>query len=93
MAQAMNETKSTDTETLIGYLEKETQFDILKARKGYFRAWDHQLMQEAYPFTVKPKGTAKDKWDFLQVGAAVPGPGESLEILATPKSQNKCRLT
>jgi branched-chain amino acid transport system substrate-binding protein len=93
MAQAMNETKSTDTEKLIGYLEKETQFDILKARKGYFRAWDHQMMQEAYPFSVKPPGQAKDRWDFLKLGTAVPGPYEPLEILATPKSQNKCRLT
>ena len=45
--------------------------DLLKARKGYFRSWDHQLIQEAYPFTVKPKGQAKDKWDFLAFGAAV----------------------
>lgn len=92
VAQAMNETKSTETDTLIAHLEKETRFDLLKARKGYFRSWDHQLMQEAYPFTVKPKGEARDKWDFLQLGAAVPGPNESLEVLATPKSQNKCRL-
>jgi len=60
MAQAMNEAKSTDTERLIAYFEKEAQFDVLKARKAYFRSWDHQLMQEAYPFTVKPKGQAKD---------------------------------
>jgi branched-chain amino acid transport system substrate-binding protein len=56
MAQAMNEAKSTDTDKLIAYFESEAQFDLLKARKGYFRSWDHQLMQEAYPFTVKPKG-------------------------------------
>ena len=74
MAQAMDEAKSTDTEKLIEYFEKETEFDILKARKGYFRSWDHQLMQEAYPFTVKPKGQAKDKWDFLLLGLAVPNP-------------------
>ena len=90
MAQAMNDTKSTDTDKLIAYFEKETQFDILKARKGYFRAWDHQLMQEAYPFTVKPKGKAKDKWDFLVLGAAVPAPNQPLELLAVPKSQNTC---
>ena len=30
------------------------------------------MMQEAYTFTVKPKGQAKDKWDFLQFGPAVP---------------------
>ncbi|MGP0093370.1 MAG: ABC transporter substrate-binding protein [Xanthobacteraceae bacterium] len=90
MAQAMNETKSTDTDSLVGYFEKETKFDILKARKGYFRSWDHQLMQEAYPFTVKPKGQAKDKWDFLALGAAVPGADESLEAIATTKDQNTC---
>ena len=33
MAQAMNETKSTDTDKLIAYFEKETEFDILKARR------------------------------------------------------------
>jgi branched-chain amino acid transport system substrate-binding protein len=90
MAQAMNETKSTDTDQLIGYFEKEAQFDILKARKGYFRSWDHQLMQEAYPFTVKPKGKAKDKWDFLALGPAVPRADESLEVLATKKADNAC---
>lgn len=90
MAQAMKETKSTDTEKLIAYLEKETQFDILKGRKGYFRSWDHQLMQEAYPFTVKPKGQAKDKWDFLELGQAVPGPNELLDILSVTKANNTC---
>jgi branched-chain amino acid transport system substrate-binding protein len=90
MAQAMNETKSTDTDKLIEYFEKGAEFDILKARKGYFRSWDHQLMQEAYPFSVKPKGKAKDKWDFLALGAAVPGANESLEVLAPTKEQNPC---
>lgn len=90
MAQAMNETKSTDTEKLIAYFEKETQFDILKARKGYFRSWDHQLIQEAYPFTVRAKGQAKDKWDFLELGAAIPNANEPLEVINPPKSQNAC---
>ncbi len=90
MAQAMNETKSTDSERLIAYFEKQTEFDILKSRKAYFRSWDHQLMQEAYPFTVKPKGKAKDKWDFLQLGAAVPAANQSLEMLAPTKEQSGC---
>jgi branched-chain amino acid transport system substrate-binding protein len=47
-------------------------------------------MQEAYPFTVKPKGKARDKWDFLVLGAAVPAPNQPLELLAPPKSQNTC---
>ena len=90
MAQAMNDTKSTDTDKLIAYFESEAQFDLLKARKGYFRSWDHQLMQEAYPFTVKPKGQAKDKWDFLKFGEAVPAPNQPLELLAPTKAENTC---
>lgn len=92
MAQAMSETKSTDTDKLIAYLEKETQFDILKGRKGYFRSWDHQLMQEAYPFTVKPKGKAKNQWDTLALGQAIPGAKESLETIALTKEQNPCTM-
>ena len=92
MAQAMNETKSTDTDTLIGYFEKETQFDILKARKAYFRAWDHQLVQEAYTFSPKPKGQAKDKWDLITLGAAVPNANEPMEVLNPTKEQNPCSL-
>jgi branched-chain amino acid transport system substrate-binding protein len=93
MAQAMNETKSTDSEKLIAYFEKETQFDILKGRKGYFRAWDHQLVQEAYPFTVKPKGKAKDQYDFLALGPAVPSANEPLEVINPTKEQNPCSFT
>jgi len=92
MAQAMNETKSTDTDKLIAYFEKETEFDILKARKAHFRAWDHQLMQEAYPFTVRPRGQAKDQWDFIALGTALPGAGEPLESLAPTREQNPCTL-
>jgi branched-chain amino acid transport system substrate-binding protein len=92
MAQAMSETKSTDTDKLIAYFEKEAQFDILKGRKGYFRSWDHQLMQEAYPFTVKAKGKAKDQWDMLELGGAIPEPNESLEVIALTKEQNPCSM-
>jgi branched-chain amino acid transport system substrate-binding protein len=92
MAQAMNETKSTDTDKLIAYLEKEIQFDILKAHKAYFRSWDHQLIQEAYTFSPKPKGQAKDKWDLITLGAAVPEANEPLEVLNPTKEQNPCSL-
>lgn len=92
LAQAMNATKSTDTDKLIAYLESGAQFDLLKARKGYFRAWDHQMMQEAYPFTVKAKGQAKDKYDFLKFGDAVPAPNQPLELLAPTKADNTCKM-
>ena len=93
IAQAMNEIKSTDTEKLIAYFEKQTQFDILKGRKGYFRAWDHQLIQEGYPFTVRAKGQAKDKWDFLALGAAIPNANEPLEVINPTKEQNPCTFS
>lgn len=93
LAQAITATKSTDTDKLIAYFESEAQFDILKARKAYFRSWDHQLMQEAYPFTVKPKGQPrKDKNDFLAFGEAVPGANEPLDKLAPPKSDSTCKM-
>ncbi|HUW38515.1 MAG TPA: ABC transporter substrate-binding protein [Rhodocyclaceae bacterium] len=92
MVQAMNATKSTDTDKLIAYFEKGAQFDVLKARKGWFRSWDHQLMQEMYSLTLKPKGSYKQKWDFLALGPAVPGPSESLEAIATTRQENDCKL-
>ena len=92
LAQAMNATKSADTDKLIAYFESEAQFDILKARKAYFRSWDHQLMQEAYPFTVKAKGQAKDKYDFLKFGEAVPAANQPLDLLATTKAENACNM-
>ena len=49
-------------------------------------------MQEAYPFSVKPKGQAKDKQDFLKFGEAVPGPGQPLELLAPTKAENVCKM-
>lgn len=93
IAQAIAETKSTDSDKLVEYFEKGAQFDILKPRKGYFRAWDHQLMQEMYTVSPKPKGKAKDKWDFIQVGGVLPGSNQSLELLAPTKEENPCTFT
>jgi len=92
MAQAINATKGTDTEKLIAYFESQAEFDLLKARKGYFRSWDHQLIQEAFPFTVKPKGQAKDKWDILAFGAAVPAANQPLESINPSKELNACSM-
>jgi branched-chain amino acid transport system substrate-binding protein len=50
------------------------------------------MMQEAYTFTVKPKGQAKDKWDTLAFGPAVPRPDQPLELLAPTKEQNECKF-
>ena len=62
LLQAMAETKSTEGAKLVAYFEKGATFDILKGRKGSFRDWDHQLLQEMYVVKVK------DKKDEGQVG-------------------------
>lgn len=92
MAQAMTETKSTDSEKLVDYFEKEAKFDILKGRPAYFRSWDHQLVQEAYPFWPKTKDKMKNQWDLMVLGDAVPAKDQSLEVIYPTKQQNPCTL-
>ncbi len=93
VVQAMNETKSTDSNKMIEYFEKGAEIDVLKARKGYFRAWDHQMMQEMYTVTPKPKGKAKDQWDFIALGATLPAANQSLETLAPTREENACTFS
>lgn len=92
VAQAMAETKSTETEALVDYLESGAEFDILKSRKAYFRPWDHQLIQEAYPFTIKDKAEMKDASDLLILGQAVPAADVSMETIYPGKDHNTCQL-
>lgn len=92
LAQAITDTKSTDSAGLIAYFEKQSQFDIMKGRKAYFRSWDHQLVQEAYPFSVKPKEEMKDQWDMLVLGPAVPAANADLETIYPTKEQNPCTM-
>ena len=93
VVQAMNETKSTDSNKMIEYFEKGAEIDVLKARKGYFRAWDHQMMQEMYTVTPKPKGKSKDQWDFIALGATLPAANQSMETLAPTREENACTFT
>lgn len=92
MAQTIRETKSTDTAKFIEYLEKGASFDILKERKGSFRNWDHQLLQEMYVVRVKDKGKMKDKWDIFELVRPVPGANESLELIQPTKEENACTM-
>jgi len=90
--QSISDTKSTDAQALIQYLEKGTSFDILKERKGSFRPWDHQLLQEMYVVKVKEKAQSKDKWDIFDIVRAVPGPKESLEAIQPTQAENPCKM-
>ncbi len=90
LARAMNETKSTDSLKLVEYFEGGAKFDIHKGREGYFRAWDHELMQEMYAITALPPEKIKNQYDIFTSSGPLPGAGESLEVIATTKEENAC---
>jgi branched-chain amino acid transport system substrate-binding protein len=92
VAQSYGELKSTDPQALIQHLEKGTSFDILKERKGMFRPWDHQLLQEMYVVRVKDKAQSKDKWDIFDIVSTVPGAKESLELIQPTQQENPCKM-
>ena len=92
LVQTMAETKSTEGAKWVGYLEKGATFDILKSRKGFFRSWDHQLLQEMYVVRVKDKKGAKDKWDIFDIVEAVPETTEPLELIQPTKQENPCTM-
>jgi len=93
MLQTMAETKGTDANAMIQYLEGGATFDILKERKGSFRNWDHQLLQEMYVVSVKDKAQSKDKWDIFDIVQTVPAAKESLEMIQPTQAENPCKIS
>ena len=87
LAQAMNELKTTDSTKVAEHLEKGAKFDVLKSREGYYRDWDHQLMQQMYTVTFKPEAQVKDKWNLFNLSAPVPAENQSLEIIAPTRGE------
>ena len=79
LAQAMAETAATESDPLVGHLEKGAKFDVMKEREGYFRDWDHQLIMEMYTMTPKQPEEITDQWDIMTIGEAVPAADEPLD--------------
>jgi branched-chain amino acid transport system substrate-binding protein len=92
LAQAMAEIKSTDSTKVAQHMEKGAKFDVLKTREGYYRNWDHQLMQEMYTIKFKPAAQIKDKWNLFTMSPPVPGTNQSLEVIAPTKEDNNCTM-
>ena len=90
VARAIADLGSTDSMKMVEYFEKGIEFDVLKTRPGYFRASDHQLMHEMYAVTALPAGQAKNQWDIFTSSAAVPGPDERLEAIASTPDEARC---
>jgi branched-chain amino acid transport system substrate-binding protein len=85
VAQAMAETKSTESPAIAEHLRKEAKFDVMKEREGYFRAYDNQMVMPMYAIEAKKSADMKDKWDIYKPLGSVPGPSDALEVLAPPK--------
>ncbi|WP_417768208.1 ABC transporter substrate-binding protein [Stappia sp.] len=90
IARSMEETGSTDSADIVKHLESGATFDVLKTREGYFRASDHQFMNEMYGITALPADQVKNQWDIFTSSEAVPGKDESLELIAATGDENAC---
>jgi branched-chain amino acid transport system substrate-binding protein len=91
VAQSFAELKSVDPQKLAEHLRKGAKFDILKSREGYFRAYDNQMVQEMYAVRAKDADKMKDQWDIYDPLGSVPGPSDSLEVLAPPQD-GACKM-
>jgi branched-chain amino acid transport system substrate-binding protein len=90
--QAVAETKATGARAIVEQLEKGSEFDLLKARKGKFRGWDHQLLQEMYVVRVKDRSKARDRWDIFDLVETVPDAKGSLELIQPTQAENPCGM-
>ncbi len=91
-AQAMMETKSIDSVKLVEHFEKGAKFPLMKTREGYFRKSDHQMMHEMYTVQALPVAQIKNQYDIFTSSPPVPGPNESLELIATTAEENECKM-
>lgn len=90
-AKAIEETGGADSKELIQYLESGAEFDIMKSRPAYFRAEDHQLIQEAYAFDVNQD--ADDAHDMLELAGAVPAADQDLTAIYPSTEGLSCKLS
>lgn len=82
LAQTIAKTGGTNTADMITYLESpDSQFEILKQRKGYFKKDTHQLMQEIYAVTALPPAQVKNKWDIFTTSGPIPAGDTPLDVL------------
>jgi branched-chain amino acid transport system substrate-binding protein len=92
VAQAMNETKSTESAKLVEHFDKGAKFDVMKKREAYFRPRDHQIMMEMYAIEALPADQIKNQWDVFKDLGPVPGPNEDLESIAPTAEEAACKM-
>ncbi|MHB1005340.1 MAG: ABC transporter substrate-binding protein [Chloroflexota bacterium] len=89
--EAMKKANSVKGADLVKALEGY-EFDGLKARKIYYREWDHQLVQEMYVLQAKTKDKMKDNWDYFDIVSAAPKPDQPLDAFAGTKETVGCNM-
>jgi branched-chain amino acid transport system substrate-binding protein len=92
VAQAIAETKSTDSLKIVEHFEKEAKFPLMKTRDGYFRKVDHQMMHEMYAVKGIPAAELKNDYDIFTSSPPVPGPNEPLDVIATVGDEIECKM-
>jgi branched-chain amino acid transport system substrate-binding protein len=90
VAKGMAETQGTDSTEIAEYLRSGAEFEILKNRPGYFRAYDNQLVQEMYAVRGKDPAEMADRFDIYEPLGVVPE-GDDLEVLA-PEKDGLCAM-
>jgi branched-chain amino acid transport system substrate-binding protein len=63
---------TTDTETLVRAFENH-RYDAAKTQPGFFRACDHQAVQETYCAEMLPRAKRSDPSEYFRVVSAVGG--------------------
>lgn len=93
MAKAVAEAGDAGGDALVDYLESDgAKFDLMKNRQGYFRASDHQLIQEIYAITALPADEVQNEYDIFTTSEPLPGSDEPLETLAQSVTGGTCSL-
>ena len=87
----MTEIKSADPQKLAEHLRKGAKFDVGKAREGYFRAYDNQMIMEMYAVRAKEAVEDEGPVGHLRPARHGPGPSEDMEVLAPPKD-GTCKM-
>jgi branched-chain amino acid transport system substrate-binding protein len=84
--EAVKRAGTWNYEQVIKQLE-DYQFDGLKNRPIYFRARDHQLIQEVYIVKARD-GAWPNKQDWGEIVAVYPGPGVPLDSIESTMEEN-----
>lgn len=87
---ALRETKSTDGEKLVEFLENH-KFDGYKDMPIWFRSWDHQLIQPI--LIAKVRQHIPDKYNYFEILGEEPKSEKDLDAYFGSEAEVGCKLS